>query len=207
MKKTFSIVSIKVWIINSNILMAFFPHRVIQGVVPAGIIHTSSPMGGFVVRTGGSVIAAPSLPVQITYTSDSTKTVTVTGHGPNGMRRDFRVTRSATRKSRTSAQRAKHKADQAAYAAATKEANRQARAWEAYERQKEAARRQAASRSRSRHSGSRSRHSGSRSRSSTLVTVPSTSFGRNPNAWGIAPNGETIPVYGTGRPGGFVGFL
>ena len=170
-----------------------------------GRIHTSSPRGGFavyaapsplgggfVVGSGGPVIATPSLPVVVTFSSDSTRTVTRTGYY-NGRSRDFRVTRTATGKSGTSAQRAKAKADQLAYDLASKEADRQARAWEAHERQKA---------------------------SSSVFVGPSVvqqpmvvlgprvvQSGRNPHAWGVAPNGQVIPVYGTGRPGSWVGQL
>ena len=169
-----------------------------------GGIHTSSPIGGFavyttpsplgggfVVRSGGPVIATPSLPI-VTFSSDSTITVTKTGNY-NGISRDFSVTRTATGKSGTSAQRAKAKADQLAYDLASKEADRQARAWEDHQRQKDAARQPAAR------------------QPATMVGVvlgPGlVQSGRNPHAWGIAPNGKPIPVYGTGRPGSWVGHL
>ena len=171
---------------------------------PRGI-HTSSPIGGFavypapsplgggfVVRSGGPVIATPSPPVVVTFSSDSTITVTITGYY-NSISRAFSVTRTATGKSGTSAQRAKAKADQLAYDLASKEADRQARAWEDHQRQKDAARQPAAR------------------QPATMVGVvlgPGlVQSGRNPHAWGIAPNGKPIPVYGTGRPGSWVGHL
>jgi hypothetical protein len=175
-----------------------------------GGIHTSSPRGGFavyaapspslgggfVVRSGGPVIATPSLPVVVTFSSDSTRTVTRKGHY-NGRSRDFTVTRTATGKSGTSAQRAKAKADQLAYDLASKEADRQARVWKAHERQKDAARQPASGFVRP-----------------SVVQQPVVFLGprlvqsgKNPHAWGVAPNGEVITVYGTGRPGSWVGQL
>ena len=167
-----------------------------------GGIHTSSPIGGFavyttpsplgggfVVRSGGHVIATPSPPVVVTFSSDSTRTVTKTGNY-NGISRDFSVTRTATGKSGTSAQRAKAKADQLAYDLASKEADRQARDWEAHQRQKDAAR---CPRIRIGHQPG-------------VVIGPRVVHGNTP-AVGIAPNGVVIPVYGTGRPGRWVGQL
>ena len=166
-----------------------------------GGIHTSSPIGGFavyttpsplgggfVVRSGGPVIATPSLPI-VTFSSDSTITVTKTGNY-NGRSRDFSVTRTATGKSGTSAQTAKAKADQLAYDLASKEADRQARDWEAHQRQKDAAR----------GPGIRIVHQPG------VVIGPRVVHGNTP-AVGIAPNGVVIPVYGTGRPGRWVGQL
>ena len=178
----------------------------------SGMIHTSSPRGGFavyatpsplgrgyVVRSGGPVIATPSPPVVVTFSSDSTVTETVTGYH-NGRSRDFRVTRSATGKSSTSAQRAKAKADQLAYNLASNEASRQARAWEAYERDA------------GRGPGVRVVHQPGVVIGSGVVHQPGVVirpkvvYGNTP-AVGIAPNGKVIPVYGTGRPGRWVGNL
>ena len=190
---------------------------------PRGI-HNSSPRGGFavyaappplgggfVVRSGGPVIATPSLPVVVTFSSDSTRTVTRTGYY-NGRSRDFRVTRTATGKSGTSAQRAKAKADQLAYDLASKEADRQARAWEAHERQKDAARQPAARQPAARQPAARQPASGfvrpSVVQQPVVFLGPRlVQSGGNPHAWAVAPNGEVISVYGTGRPGSWLGQL
>ena len=196
--------------------MNFTQMSINNGVNPyPGGIHTSSPIGGFavypapsplgggfVVRSGGPVIATPSPPVVVTFSSDSTITVTITGYY-NSISRALSVTRTATGKSGTSAQRAKAKADQLAYDLASKEADRQARAWEDHQRQKDAARQPAARQPAARQPAAR--------QPATMVGVvlgPGlVQSGRNPHAWGIAPNGKPIPVYGTGRPGSWVGHL
>jgi len=191
---------------------------------PRGI-HTSSPIGGFavypapsplgggfVVRSGGPVIATPSPPVVVTFSSDSTITVTITGYY-NSISRAFSVTRTATGKSGTSAQRAKAKADQLAYDLASKEADRQARAWEDHQRQKDAARQPAARQPAARQPAARqpaARQPAARQPATMVGVVLGPGLvqsGRNPHAWGIAPNGKPIPVYGTGRPGSWVGHL
>lgn len=98
-----------------------YPNRISNnGRTTYNLVHQSSPFG---------VISSTQVPIVITYRADSTKTVTRNGYF-NGQTKAFTVTRSASKTSRTSAYRAKQKADSAAYESAKNEAYKRAKSWE-----------------------------------------------------------------------------